>query len=567
MLKTRDSENVDLYLPDEFYSGNAVQHSWCGKAAAAAKRQCHLFTESDRMMLATLITNCHLESVNRELIPWNSETKLIAATDAQITLIMHVVSQLESVCMQTGTSWTHALMTEQGEHFRALHNQLEDLQRTARELTEANSNSLQSAQIIARISEGVDEMRQSVLMHSTNISNTYELLQQHVARIYSARDDIFQVQEESIKSIRDLTDKLTAAISSMPKQRNGTQALLSELRELLQERLVDNQVLSNRSGISLLAALILAISLTFWARPLTALIFSMGLGACKFAVEFAHARLSNSTISSVGFSKFLMLTIFRSCSVKIQYSYIALLIAIIVLRAVFSLTTSRIIGANAALQYSTLAQNRLRHDFGHSEKVDSESVVTSTLFPASAPLEELSQNQKALQNMYLELIAQFRQEKNELLARTQKEHERISSLYSAMLDINHTITDLASLVKSNSSASVNCDNCQTKLLDSGTSEHCNRTDSKPSSARLRPPARKQLVLKNIRSKTSPRGKETESFKERAKVCPRRSLTTRSMKDKADTTETTTRNQQYSLRYEQRSTKQKLGKLGVNPEPQ
>jgi hypothetical protein len=213
-----DSVNVvaNLALPKAFYDGVAKRHTWCGQASAAAKSQCHLFTEQDRTKLAVLVANCHLEAMGRRPIVWEADLRLQNARDDDVTLVMHVVGQLETVCRDSGTAWSYALVSEQAKRFGSVERKLEEIRATAVLLTSANEETLQSARFVSDLGKQVTEMRMRMTDQLQSLTNASTMIASQMKALEEAGHRAVAAQLASEAHLRNIVANLTQSLGSVP---------------------------------------------------------------------------------------------------------------------------------------------------------------------------------------------------------------------------------------------------------------------------------------------------------------------------------------------------------------
>lgn len=129
-------------LPDGFYRGEIQEQTACMQAYVEMSQHCGAGSESKRMHLATLLTNCHLEAINREMVYWHPQDKLKYADEAEVSLVMQYVPLLGSICEKTGNSYGLALFRMQFETDMKLWANIEELHYTVEEARKVNEETM-----------------------------------------------------------------------------------------------------------------------------------------------------------------------------------------------------------------------------------------------------------------------------------------------------------------------------------------------------------------------------------------------------------------------------------------
>lgn len=206
----------DLKVPEELYSGLAKRNSWCAKASEAAKHQCHLLTETDRMQLSVLIANCHLEAIKRPHIYFDKQIGLRDESQDNIMLIFQVLGQVESICLKSGNPWPYAAVQEQGNRFASIQEKLEELQRAATSVSYSTDATLKSVSDAQNIAKTVTAVQEQVIAQTQGMNEISDRLHAEVEALHGASKTASKVQLENEKRLMESAERLTKVLANIP---------------------------------------------------------------------------------------------------------------------------------------------------------------------------------------------------------------------------------------------------------------------------------------------------------------------------------------------------------------
>lgn len=256
-----------LNIPDSVYGGVTASGSWCRRAAQGARRTCDLLDERERMHLATLVANCHLESSNRPPIQWHPTDRLKDASHDHVSLVTLVAGQLETVCMSFGVPWPFALATEQGERFKELQENvaasLAELLGAASGMKDSSAESVRAAKEVAHFGDLVTNVQQQVIDQTRNMDALSRRLSDQIASVKEAGERALDAQRAMTVTMHEFTSSVSSTLNDLP---NATEAFVrnsDRFATLLQQH---RQTAATRhppaaSGFALLPVLMLCAGL------------------------------------------------------------------------------------------------------------------------------------------------------------------------------------------------------------------------------------------------------------------------------------------------------------------
>jgi hypothetical protein len=293
---TSDVPNLQftVSLPPEFFKGVARTGTWCARASEAARKQCHLFTERDRIQLATLVTNCHLEHAGRAVVPWDPDLKLKNASEGELNLIFHVIGELSAICLQTGAAWEFALVTEQSVQFAKLEDQLEEIWQAAHNLTIANKDLQDSAGHIDSIDKKVQAMQGKVQENIANVTRLSQEISSQLGAVERVARDARVSLNQSEHTMNELIHKLRSSVNTIPDSTIQLATSADRFEQLLLQH--QRLILVKRSWISWKTLLLTALTLSLLVvgRLRALLVCLVCFLVVKVIVELELGRLTMS---------------------------------------------------------------------------------------------------------------------------------------------------------------------------------------------------------------------------------------------------------------------------------
>lgn len=222
-----------LVIPDGIVPGS---NTWCGKAATAAGQDCGLMEERKRMLLATLIANCHLESSNRPPVHWDPEDALKYASEEEVYLVMMVSGQLESLCQKFGISWSFALATKQGERFNGIHDELKRIQFAAKEMSKSGADTVESLKGVEGIGDQMQEVQRQVVEQTKAMENLAINLSKDIETIRAVGSLAFETQRTTEAAIQEFGSSLKSTLKEVPAVSDAFVRNSERLDQLMTER-------------------------------------------------------------------------------------------------------------------------------------------------------------------------------------------------------------------------------------------------------------------------------------------------------------------------------------------
>jgi hypothetical protein len=286
---------IAVALPSEFFKGVSRTGTWCAKASDAARKQCHLYTEDDRLQLATLIANCHLEHAGRPVVPWDPHLKLAKASEGELNLVFHVIGELTSICLQTGTAWEFALVTEQSIQFAKLEDQLDEILRAAQSLVAANQELHDAVAHINNIDKKVQDMQELIKGNIANVTRLSEEIALQLGGVEIVAKDARVSLNQSEHEMRGLIHKLTASVSSIPESTIRLASNTDRFEQLLLQQQRILQIRLSFLSWQTLAVGVLTMAAIAMKRVRTLLFCVLCLLSLKIAVHLEHSRVSSTS--------------------------------------------------------------------------------------------------------------------------------------------------------------------------------------------------------------------------------------------------------------------------------
>lgn len=271
----------------EALNGIANPNSWCAKAARAAETKCNLLFETERMQMATLVANCHLETMKRPPVIWDPNNRLRDASEEHQTLVVVVASQLEKHCSAFGVSWSHASATEIQMH-------LSKLRSVAEQIVTSTTESVDTAEKIESLSTKLEEMQSATLKNAESFQALSAEVSQQLELVGKTEQKATEMYLASEERFREFGKGLTQSVASLPEAADTFLKNSERFEALLQEqsRLADLHAAPATTTSILIAAFILSVGFLYSGRPFFLLISSLILSALKGLAETEkiHAR-------------------------------------------------------------------------------------------------------------------------------------------------------------------------------------------------------------------------------------------------------------------------------------
>jgi hypothetical protein len=291
--------DADLDLPESAVNGLASPNTWCGKAAAHAKTKCDLLLENERMFLASLVANCHLEAMQKPPVLWHPTHALREASSDQQNLVILVAGQLETTCSKFGVSWSLALATEQGERFKEIHEHLAQLRSAAATIVDSTASSVHSFEDMEQFSAKLSTVQEDVLKQTQNIDALTTSLSEQLTLIDRAGQKATDVYLASEEKFRSFAESLTTSMESLPEAANTFKQNSERLETLLKEqsRLAELETSPATATSILLVSVVISAGFLYSGMSLHLFCSSLGFATLKLLAMAGGAKNSNSLIS------------------------------------------------------------------------------------------------------------------------------------------------------------------------------------------------------------------------------------------------------------------------------
>lgn len=295
-------EVASLAVPRAALSGAAHPTSWCGKAAIQAKKKCDLLVENERMYLATMVANCHLETMHQAPIYWDPTHALRDATPDHQSLVIIVANQLETTCSKFGVSWSQAMAMEQGERLSKIQGhlaQLQDIQEhlselrsTAKTIVDSTAESVTTAEKMETFSTKLGDVQSAVLKQTKNVETLSTKLSEQLELVGDAESKAIELYLASEERFRAFGTSLTDSMESLPdaadkflKNSERFEGLLKE-----QSRLAELQGTPATTTSILLVTLVVSVGFLYSGRQY----FLMGLAVTITILKLVAESEENS---------------------------------------------------------------------------------------------------------------------------------------------------------------------------------------------------------------------------------------------------------------------------------
>jgi hypothetical protein len=291
--------DADVDLPESAVNGLASPNTWCGKAAAHSKTKCDLLLENERMFLASLVANCHLEAMQKPPVLWHPTHALREASSDQQNLVILVAGQLEATCSKFGVSWSLAMATEQGQRFKEIHEHLAQLRSAAATIVDSTASSVHSFEDMEQFSAKLSTVQEDVLKQTQNIDALTTSLSEQLTLIDRAGQKATDVYLASEEKFRSFAASLTTSMESLPEAANTFKQNSERLETLLKEqsRLAELETSPATATSILLVSVIISAGFLYSGMSLHLFCSSLGLATLKLLAVAGGAKNSNSLLS------------------------------------------------------------------------------------------------------------------------------------------------------------------------------------------------------------------------------------------------------------------------------
>lgn len=295
------AESVSVPTRDALIQ-NGMPNSWCAKAARAAEKKCNLLIETERMQMATLVANCHLETINRPPVLWDPKHGLRDVSDDHQTLVIVVANQLETHCSSFGVSWSHASVTEIQEH-------LSELRFAAEQLTNSTAESVDTAERIEVFSTKLEKMQSAFVAHAKTFEGLSSEVSHQLKLIKEGERKATELYLGAEEKFRAFGTSLSQSMQSLPEAANTFLKNSERFEALLHEqsRLANLQGAPATTTSFLIAAFIVSAGFLYSGRPFFLLFLSVTVFVLKVLAEAEKDR-SRGRVAALFFDPFYLLT-------------------------------------------------------------------------------------------------------------------------------------------------------------------------------------------------------------------------------------------------------------------
>lgn len=209
------------------------------------------------MQLSVLIANCHLQVIKRPHVKFDEKTGLKDESNDNVMLIFQFLAQLESVCMKSGKPWPFAAVEEQGSKFSFIKEELEDLRKAARTVSDSTEQTLQRVSETQKAADQVSKVQKDVVKQTEDLTKMSNQLNDGIEKILSASEEAAIAQSENEKRLLDSTHRLVSAMANIPKTANLFEETSKKFEELMHRQETahtsSNHLLGTANTIGLLA--------------------------------------------------------------------------------------------------------------------------------------------------------------------------------------------------------------------------------------------------------------------------------------------------------------------------
>lgn len=221
------NERYQTYLNSDRMAGRAIslpealfahypfeeEGSNCHLAREAFAELCSLKTSKERTILASLVTNCHLESSGRPVFHWKPKTRLKGASEEYISQVFHFLPMMEGICEKAGHNPWFLYSNSQSESIGRLFHLVEQIGKATK-----------------RLEKRPKPKPVPTLEHCQSNAVDFEKLMLNV--FHTTKFDVLQHADEPRNIIRMLEDK--------SKDSNMGLAAISDSIEVLDEKSKDS---------------------------------------------------------------------------------------------------------------------------------------------------------------------------------------------------------------------------------------------------------------------------------------------------------------------------------------
>lgn len=237
MKKTVEDE--DIQVPEKLFSTGLIprQNSFCHRARMEFDKLCGLRSATDRMKLASFVTNCHLEVSGRPAFEWDPAEKLRDAESDYVHLVMQFLPLMSGACQKAGYQPFLAQLVTDTKSTDELRSRIIELQEATESLFSANRESSTFAKEYMTASADASKKLTEILKLS--------------AAIKHANDDIDYQREslrqeaDTIKSeLREFNKKSLLLFDSMFGRFDGFQSQMRNMADTVGQIHSDSRVTS-----------------------------------------------------------------------------------------------------------------------------------------------------------------------------------------------------------------------------------------------------------------------------------------------------------------------------------
>lgn len=284
-----------VVIPDGIVPGG---NTWCGKAAKAAKEDCNLMEEKKRVYLATLIANCHLESLNRPIVKWDPKHALKYAATDDVYLVVMVSGQLESLCQKFGITWSYALAKEQGERFKDIRADLKRIQEASAEFSKSGAETADAVKGVEGIDERMQEVQRQVNDQTKSMESLSKSILKDMETVRSAGAQASETQRATEAAIREIGTTLSDSLKEFPavndalaRSSNQFERMMKEHREMPPVQIQQHESPATANSVMLIA-FVVCLGFLFTDRASRVLGIALGIAVLKYLI--APASGSNA---------------------------------------------------------------------------------------------------------------------------------------------------------------------------------------------------------------------------------------------------------------------------------
>lgn len=231
-------------LPPEFFTGNVKHGSRCYEAYINLEKYCAMNSELDRIYLATLLANCHLEAAKRKAIDWHQNHRLRKITSQEYSLVNRYIPAILNVCSKSGHGHYLSLFRVQFEHEKQLAYLIKNLQRTVLKARYVNVQSSNISKRFAHVQSDFKNKASEFFRLLENMKNVREILDIKQRELVNLLKEI----ENSIEIYKHEKNELSLSLKTFTKQVSKQNKLLETSWKKQLFRINKHQNCSNTSN-------------------------------------------------------------------------------------------------------------------------------------------------------------------------------------------------------------------------------------------------------------------------------------------------------------------------------